>query len=240
MCRMILAAGRFDLEQVLRAAVRMSEGETAEHSGPIRRHPDGWGMVGWTRSHPDELWVHRSPAPLADSWHGVARQAPAPEFLAVHARHATRPTTRGAAYCHPVTRPGPEQLWLLMHNGYLPTVHQRLGQAASVFDTAELFDYIVPRTGFELDRNETLARLAALEPPGSAANAILVNARRAYGLTWWFADVRYPDYYRMFRADTATATYVSSERIAFLASLSQWQPLESGSLIEIPFGSKEQ
>lgn len=238
MCRMILAHGRFDRDQVLYAAALMSSGHTAEHGGPVRRHPDGWGMVSRAALEAD-LLVHRSTGFLANDWRNAPRPGVDPDFLVVHARHATLAATRGADYCHPVARSGPEQPWLLFHNGYLPTVYRRLGLLRSEFDSAELFDYLIPRVGFELDRGDVLSRLTALDPPGSAANAILVNAQRAYVLTWWFPDVAHPDYYRMFRADTSMATYVASERVPLLAPLDKWQPLERGMLMEFDYIPKE-
>lgn len=232
MCRMIVAAGRVNVPAVLRAAWGMSAGHTADHDGPITRHPNGWGAA-WRE--PTGLGLYRSAEPMPESADGFPHPPPETDFLTVHVRHATRPTTNGVRFTHPVTAASGGVPWLLFHNGYTPTAYRPLGRADSEFDTAELLDYLRPAAGDTLDRATLIARLNRLEPGGTAANAVFINPARAYVLQWAFAPIRYPRYFTLWRHRGPQVTYVSSERIHDLAPAAAWEPLAQGDLIEFPF-----
>src|SRR4051812_28538909 len=154
MCRLIIARGRFDAAEVLDAALGMSTGETALRDVPTRVHPNGWGAV-W-RTADGSLAVHRDHRSLSDSRAEAGLEDLRTDVLAVHVRHATLPEKIGPEFAHPLVRVDGSGPWFFMHNGFLPTVHQRLGLTASVFDSAEYFDYLLPTGTSELDSERTL------------------------------------------------------------------------------------
>src|SRR4051794_18489826 len=143
MCRMILATGRVDSDAVLRAAVAMSAGRTCASDAPLREHPNGWGAL-WRSLDDGALHAHRSTEPIGTSFADSPVVGAAADLLVIHVRHATRPETVGLRFTHPLVREDANGAWHFFHNGYLPTVHERLGLESSTFDTAEYFAYAVP------------------------------------------------------------------------------------------------
>lgn len=231
MCRMILAHGRFSSLAVLHAARAMSEGCTATHDGPIKQHLNGWGAV-WIGTD-GGMHVHRDRRPMTESMLNELPGAQNTSFLAVHVRHATLAHNQGLEFTHPITRSGTEVPWLLLHNGFLPTIYRQLGRERSIFDSSEYFDYIVPAWGDRLDPDKVLAQLAQIEPGGTSANAIVVNPRRAYIIHWTQPGVQLVRYFTMSHAQTEGAVYYASEQILALAPEARWSPLPSSQVIEI-------
>jgi predicted glutamine amidotransferase len=239
MCRMIMAFGRFASGQIFDSAICMSEGITAGPQAPAPCHRNGWGAV-WKDPRTQRLKLYRDTRPIAEGFRSSGLPGLETDFLAVHVRHATLPHTQGMEYTHPITRPGSRGPWFLMHNGYLPTVFRELGMAQSRFDTAEYFEYVVPRRGYLLDRDEVLSKLERLAPGSTSANAILINPNRVYVLQWFPAEARHVRYYTMHRLTTAQADIVSSEPMATLSAASGWQPLQRGDLIEFKLHSEKE
>ncbi|MCC3766440.1 class II glutamine amidotransferase [Streptomyces sp. UNOC14_S4] len=233
MCRLILASGQFSANDILKAAEAMSCGRTADHDGPTDVHPNGWGALWRDPDAPQGIALHRDVRPLTDSHHESPVAELDTDFLAVHARHATLPKNHGLQFTHPLTREA-ETTWHFMHNGFLPTVHQKLGLPESEFDSREYFDYIIPEGSRRLDEQQTLERLRAIPAGGSSGNAIAVNSDVAYVIHWTSPGVASPVYFGMFRLRTDRYTVIASERIPDLAPLDQWEPLAPDSLIEIP------
>lgn len=231
MCRLLLAIGRFSSERVLDAAVMMSRGETADHESPFRVHPHGWGAV-WRRG--GELFSHRDVRRIDEGRGDFSAHESGVELLAVHVRHATLARNHGLACTHPLERPGRDGPWFLFHNGFLPTVYQQLGRTHSEFDSAEYFDYLVPEPARSLDVEAAAAKLRALPPGGSSANAIVVNPDCAYVIHWTPEDTRYPRYFTMHKLVTREYTIIASEPIPALAARECWTPLEQRTIHAFP------
>ena len=237
MCRLILAVGSFDPGDILAAAVAMSRGETADHDNATVCHAHGWGAV-WRDRESGALVAHRDERPI---WAGAAQSPLAgisTDFLAIHARNASLPEKQGIGFTHPLTRDGDD--WYFMHNGYLPTVHRLVGLDRSEFDSAEYFDYLVPRGATGLNETDALGRLRALPPGGSTSgNAIAIHPRGAYLVHWSPADTPTPRFFTMHRLSTADADVFSSERVPGLAAAPLWRELDPRIVLTIPFHSKE-
>ncbi|MGN9893674.1 class II glutamine amidotransferase [Micromonospora sp. L31] len=234
MCRLLLATGRFDAGQVLEAAVDMACGRTADHEGPIFRHPNGWGAVWRDPDGSGRLRVHRDVRPIEESFQDSPLVDLRTDVLAIHTRHATIPTKLGLEFTHPLERVDVVP-WYFMHNGFLPTVHLRLGLSDSVFDSREYFDYIVPAEARALDPVATLALLRDIPVGGSSGNAFAVNPYAAYVIHWTPPQEARPRYFGMSRLDTAAATFVSSEILPQFASAADWRPLPADHVLGIPF-----
>jgi glutamine amidotransferase len=230
MCRLILARGAgLDVGAVLRAALGMSTGGTADHENPITRHPNGWGAV-WRQ--PDGWRVHRDRRSMAESWHTAPMTGVRADVLAVHVRHATLSHTLGEEYSHPLQRPG--EPWFFMHNGFLPTVHRQLGLPASRFDSAEYFDYLIPRGSAGLVPDEALTRVRAIAPGGSSGNAIAISDRSAYVVHWTPPGTAYPRYFTMHRFRRPGLDVIASEVVPALGAAASWTPLPPAHVLDIP------
>jgi glutamine amidotransferase len=140
MCRLILAKGKFSSARILDAAIAMSCGRTADHEGPIQRHPNGGGA---TWRHGGRLAIHRDVRSIEDSAGASPVSDLTTDFLAVHVRHATLARNHGAEFTHPLEYAHVERSWYLLHNGFLPTIYQRLGKDRSEFDSAEYLEYLM-------------------------------------------------------------------------------------------------
>jgi len=232
MCRMILAHGEFDVLDILRAAVQMSHGETARHNCPIKVHPNGWGGIWCNEHEPDGFSTYRSTKHLTIEEGVEALSGVQSNFVALHARHATVPKNQGVSYSHPLAHDTADTRWHLMHNGYLPTVYQKLSLEESSFDSAEYIAYVAPSTGNDLRPKILNAKLESLSPGGNSGNAFFINRRRAYAYQWYPEDSLLESYFTLFRLEVGNATIVSSERIPGLAQAHRWDALQRGDLIE--------
>lgn len=233
MCRLILARGRFDPAAVTAAAVSMSDGQTADHDGPITRHPNGWGAVWRDRGAPWGVRTHRDTRPMVDSAHESPLNGISTDFLAIHVRHATLARNHGVAFTHPLERLDGSMPWYFMHNGFLPTVHRLLGHAESEFDSAEYFQYVVPPGTTALAADQTFARLSAIPAGGNSGNAIAINPRRAYVIHWSPEPVRYIRYFTMHRLARPDRLIISSEPVPALAPLDEWEPIPANTLLDV-------
>lgn len=235
MCRLILARGRFSARAIADAAVAMSEGHTANHEGPIRCHPNGWGAVWKSATAPHGLACHRDTRTIRSS----VEESPVPhlqtDFLAVHVRHATLARNAGLEFTHPLERNGVAGPWFFMHNGFLPTVYQCLGREHSRFDSGEYFEYVVDTGRDSLDSRGTLEKIAAIPPGGSSGNAIAVNPQRAYLIHYTPSNTPYPRYFTMHRLEGPGFSVFASEIIPTLAAAERWEPVAPQQIFEVPF-----
>ncbi|WP_328431813.1 class II glutamine amidotransferase [Streptomyces sp. NBC_00453] len=233
MCRFIIACGRFDSVAVLDAVLGMSTGVTALDNIPTRVHPNGWGAV-W-RTAEGTRAADRDHRSLAESREHAGLDALGTAMLAVHVRHATLPDRIDPRFTHPLERLDDSGPWYFMHNGFLPTVYQSLGLSASAFDSAEYFDYLLPRGEEQLDIDRTLARLRAMPPGGTSGNAVLLYPRQGYVVHWTAPRSAYQDYFTLRRLRLPEDQIIASEPIPALAGGHRWETLPSATVIELPF-----
>lgn len=236
MCRLILAHGKFSSARILDAAIRMSCGQTADHEGPTQRHPNGWGALWWQSN---RIAIHRDVRSIDES----ADRSPIREldtsFLAIHVRHATLARNHGMECTHPLQYAERDRAWYLLHNGFLPTIHQRLERPRSEFDSAEYLEYLVRDAGATLDIEATLAKLRDIPPGGTSANAFLVSAERAYVIHWTPEDTKYPRYFTMHRLDTNDYTIIASEIVDSIAPRERWHTMPARTIQQISLSARE-
>jgi glutamine amidotransferase len=230
MCRLILAIGKFNSKDIAIAAAEMSLGLHTTVRAPIYRHPNGWGAIWQDSTSPRQLRLHRSSADLASDVDRSMIEALDTRFLALHARYASVSENTGIKYAHPVTRPG-RVTWHMMHNGFLPTVHEQLGHPYSTFDSLEYLEYATASTSAYLRRSTLVQKLRRLQPGGTAGNAFFINSSRAYVFQWFPDQSENAGFYTMHVHATADRTIISSEPISALGAVSTWRPLQNGDLL---------
>lgn len=231
MCRMILAMGRFESRSIVAAAVAMAEGLTSDHEATFNRHPHGWGASWRDAASPKRIGVFRDQRPATQA----ALDSPVAQIetglLAVHVRRAIAVDTVGLGFTHPLERAADD--WVFMHNGSQPTIHRLLGLERSRFDSAEYFDYLIPKGARRLDPQVALSRLADIpEPAGNCANAIALSTDRVYVVHWRSPSDGWPLYFTMHRLKTPDCEIISSEIIPDLGPPEDWQPLAPQSVEE--------
>jgi hypothetical protein len=235
MCRLIFAFGSFAVTDIVSAAIAMSCGESANHDNATRVHADGWGAV-WRDARNGTLRWHRDARSARDTMAGSPLASASTDMLAIHVRNATLPENRGIQFNHPLVRDGED--WHFMHNGYMPAVYRKLGMSISVFDTAEYFDYLVPRGTERLDPAQILQRLRAVPTDGcSSGNAIAVHPYEAHVIHWSPAECATPVFFQLHHLCLPGAEVVASEIVPQLAPATQWRPVPAGTVLTFPLAT---
>ncbi|WP_437608952.1 class II glutamine amidotransferase [Erwinia sp. V71] len=230
---MIMAQGDFSVAAVLDAARAMSCGETAQHDGPIRQHPNGWGIL-WHDN--GEIRTLHGAGTFAEALPDIAIDEIRGSFLAVHVRHATLSKNSGVQFSHPLHHTSAETEWFMMHNGFLPTVYQQLGLTASHFDSAEYLHYIADQiTPADLTRDYLQEKMARVAPGGSSGNAFFVTQEKAWAWQWYPEDTLFPHYFTLNRYQDKHTHYISSEVIPALGAASDWCQMNNHDLHEFNF-----
>ena len=237
MCRMVFATGRFDPVAVVDAASHMSTAASAIHEySRDLRHDDGWGAAG-VLDGTEAVAVFRSAAPLSQD--DVASHVTPLRYraLVVHARAASKPEQRGLQYVHPIeTRIGGDRAWFF-HNGFYPGADEGTAASAAAWDSENLLAHLLPALATTNWRSALRQRLDALPRGTTAANCIVLSARRAIICNWFDVNLGATRYYTMHRAETKNAVIVSSEPSPALADA--WEPLGHGRIVECQFGSPQ-
>jgi glutamine amidotransferase len=227
---MILALGAIDPVGIALAARDMGEGRTARHRHPVRRHPDGWGAI-WTPDHGDaDPRVVRDAGPIGDAdMTGIFGGVRA-GLLAVHARHASDPRNRGPAFTHPVIGQGRAML----HNGFAPNIAALLGRPCSVFDTAELLEYLFPPAACDPSPAQLRASLRAVGPGMTAANSFVVTPASVFIVNWFDEALGFADFYTLWTLRSERSRIFASEIVPALGAAESWRPLGHGTVISLP------
>jgi predicted glutamine amidotransferase len=228
MCRMIAEVGKFDAASIA-SAVAMSQGRTASHEYPDRRHFDGWGAV-YLDAH-EQLRCVRDEAPISnDRAHAKLNEARG-RLLVIHARAASVKSKTGIDYVHPVQGAIAGRTAYFFHNRYAPDIFRELGYKNSSWDSRELFEWLVP--AFEAgDRQAALReRLESLPINTTSANFMLVEPTRLTICNWFMESSPSPKYFTMHLARTAEALIIASDPIIELAPAAQWEAIKNRTIM---------
>jgi predicted glutamine amidotransferase len=229
MCRMIAAVGRFDSGSIASAAIAMSQGRTATHEFPARRHFDGWGAVYLDAQ--NQLGCIRDEAPISyERVHSRLNEADG-RLLVVHARAASVKAKIGIDYVHPVQGSIAEHSAYFFHNGYAPDIFRLLGYQSSSWDSRELFEWLAPAFAAG-DREPALRqRLDNLPVSTTSANFMLVEPARLTVCNWFAESSPSPMYFTMHLARTEEAIFISSDPIIELAPGTEWQAIKNRTIM---------
>lgn len=230
MCRLLLALGEFSVSDTIDSAISMSLGKTSVESAPIKAHQDGWGMV-WYDPNTAKIKHILSDKPISTSIDNNLIKKISTHFLAMHVRNATLPHTIGLEYAHPIIIERPLGFfWYLMHNGFLPTVYEKLNLPHSRFDSREYSDYVIPHSRRGLNKREVFRKLQDLRSEGTAANAFVINSKYVYIIHWHMPDCSInQEYFTLYTASNKKTLYFASEIQTNLLPATKWSkvPLPS-------------
>ncbi|QKJ85014.1 hypothetical protein PMPD1_0024 [Paramixta manurensis] len=233
MCRMIMAHGDFSVAEVIEAARAMSCGETAQHEGLIKQHPNGWGCL-WLDN--GQIRTLHGTGRFADALPELNIKALQTRLLAIHVRHATLSKNSGIQFSHPLLRQSGGTQWYMMHNGFLPTIYQNLGLPASQFDSAEYLEYVVDGvTPSDFTQRYLQEKMANVAPGGSAGNAFFFTDQQAWAWQWHPDDTPYPHYFTLHCCQNTRSTIIASEQIPALGAAAHWHRMSNHQLHEITF-----
>ncbi|EGK1570516.1 hypothetical protein IOO07_002932 [Salmonella enterica] len=231
MCRMIMAHGNFSVKHIMEAARAMCCGETAQHDGPIKVHPNGWGCLWLENNMVQTLYGSGS---FADAFPEIDTRHIRTRFLAVHVRHATLSKNIGIQFSHPLFQQKRNTKWYMMHNGFLPTIYQHLGLDASHFDSEEYLEYIISNiTPKDLTRHYLIQKMAQLAPGGSSGNAFFITNSQAWAWQWYPEDTPFKKYFTMHIYQHDDTEIISSEKILDLGKEANWRSMLNHELYKI-------
>jgi predicted glutamine amidotransferase len=233
-CRLIAALAldsAVPLQRVFDAARVLARGGSLRHERPEIAHTSGWGYV-LRRAASPQFEIYRSASSIDDdpTANGFASERGA--MLLIHLRNSSANNLSGVDFAHPQSyRPAAVQ-WHIMHNGSMPDLAARLGQAAAHFDTANYIRYAVPAEGNRIDGEALLRKLDEL-PASTSANAFIFNDDYLYVVNHYPANSEYPRFYTIWRAEQDGVLYIASEALPVFAPEEAWTPLPNRSALEI-------
>ncbi|MBV9998622.1 MAG: hypothetical protein JO015_05855 [Verrucomicrobia bacterium] len=218
---MIAAVGRFDAASIADAAVAMSQGRTAAHEFPDRRHFDGWGAVYLDAQ--DRLGCIRDEAPISTNRADPRLTAARGRLLAVHTRAASVKSKTGISYVHPVEGAVAGRTAYFFHNGYAPDIFRELGYESSLWDSRELFEWLIP--AFEAaDRQTALnEQLKKLPANTTSANFMLVEPTGLTVCNWFAEPSPSPKYFTMHLTRSEETLFIASDPVIELAQATRWE-----------------
>jgi glutamine amidotransferase len=226
---MIVAVGKFDAASIVNAAVAMSQGRTADHEYPDRRHFDGWGAVYLDVQ--GRLECIRDEAPISGDRAGSRLNEADGRLLVIHTRAASIKSKTGIGYVHPVQGVIAGHTAYFFHNGYAPDIFRELGYKSSSWDTRELFEWLVPALEAGDREAAVRERLEHLPASTTAVNFMLVEPARLTVCNWFMEPNPSPRYYTMHLASTAEALIVASDPVIDLAPAAQWEAVKNRTIM---------
>jgi len=236
MCRMLAAAGKFSMADVVEAVRAMATnanpayGHELRERGDAFQHDSGWGAV---YREGERLVRVRGTAPcfrdpLFDELAGVES-----DLAVVHARRAKNPRTISTRNTHPFLATYLGEEWAFCHNGEVRDLSQLTWDPTLVADGSTdselLFFHILTALGS--GGPDALARILSGIRDFTCVNCFLVRPGSVMAATRRAPDSTLPRYYTMWRADGAGPagrfTLVSSEIVPVRDAV--WRSLEDGS-----------
>ena len=220
-CRMLIAAGRLPLRDLLEdfKLMALNQNERHEHSDrPDHTNGDGWGVV---TGRAGRLECYKSIMPCwQDPRFRDLYQADL-DFVMLHARKASPGMAVSYAFTHPFLKDG----WYFCHNG---TIHDFLVNESS--DAQQLFALVLDKAGQSADMREAIGATVRSLREYSALNFILFNGDLIYVLNMYGKQgEKTPDYFTMKYLQASDYTIIASERLPSCGQ--EWQEAQNATLL---------
>lgn len=229
MCRMILCAGKSNINWLIDDMIEMASDRNERHEENENtefRHEDGWGISYLSGN---RLTTYRSVAPIFDDPNIDQFRNLDSRLFILHTRHASR----GAVdinNVHPFEATFIHRPHVFFHNG---TVRDELVfddqfKVKGTTDSERYFYYLLSSSEKELNAPYLKNKLHALTNY-TGANFILSNGETSFVTNWWAVN---PNYYRMKMLAEKNFTIFSSEILPHYVNHS-WTYLENHNIFEI-------
>jgi hypothetical protein len=217
MCRMLVVRGKVLVREVIREAVAMSTGATADHErceddGRPWVHLDGWGLL--LRAPTGEWHCFRGGDAISPEIEKQLGAWTETDFAIAHVRKASDPQYLGPAFAHPVELRRDSRSSYFCHNGYAPDVGALLGKPEG-WDSERLLEYVLPALGGP--EKEVRGRLDGLPDSTTCANFIYADGDEVTVANWFPANSEFPRYYGLRYAATADRVLIASDPLPSLA-----------------------
>jgi len=218
-CRMLVAAGRIPLAQLLNDFKLMAQNKNEVHElnreNPEYKHSDGWGIVvgksGRLNLYKKEVACWDDPK-FNDFYYVDA------DFVLLHARKASV-GSRLYSNTHPFEKQG----WYFCHNGTI-----RDFKSKDKTDSEQFFTMVIEAMKKYPDPKDALLNTANQMKDYSAINCILANSKVAYILCKY---VGYPAYYTMKYLKGKEYAIASSECLPSFKG--DWKKIDNNNVVII-------
>ncbi len=229
MCRMILCAGKSNLNWLIDDMIEMASDRNERHEENENtefRHEDGWGISYLSGN---RLKTFHSLAPIFDDPQIDQFRNLESRLVILHTRHASK----GAVDIHNV-HPFEAILnkipYVFFHNGTVrdELVFDEQFNVKGTTDSERYFYYLLSSNEEKLNAISLKKKLGALTN-FTGANFILSNGETSFVTNWWAIN---PNYYRMKMLAENEFTLFSSEILPHYKNHS-WTFLENHDIFEI-------
>lgn len=234
MCRMIIAAGEFDISLLLDGFIKMAEGKNEKHErnqNTLYNHPDGWGIAYLAGV---RFRIYKKEMPVwEDAAFGNFRNIKT-NMMILHARRSSV-SKRAYENTQPFYRKFPQNEYVFCHNG---TVSQSLNFSPEFYPIGETDSEILffnLLSSLAKDGSAGLLQNLFLLENYSAANIILADKNSAYIAVLYKEDKQY---YTMKIYSADNCLIISSEILPGFDN-EEWVPLTNKSIVELNFISLE-
>lgn len=229
MCRMILCAGKTNINWLIDDMVEMAADRNERHEeneNTAFRHEDGWGISYLSGN---RLTTFRSVSPIFDDPQIDQLRNLDSQLVILHTRHASKGAVN-INNVHPFEVLLNKIPYVFFHNG---TVRDELNFDEQFIikgttDSERYFYYLLSSAGKKVNAAYLKNKLQSLNDI-SGANFILSNGVTSFISNWWAIN---PNYYRMKMVAENEFTLFSSEILPHYKNHS-WTYLENHDIFEI-------
>ncbi|MCI0514482.1 class II glutamine amidotransferase [candidate division KSB1 bacterium] len=231
MCRMLLAAGNFNVKTLLEGLVIMAQDRNERHEDNLTEaslHDHGWGLI---YRNPEGLQFYKSPLPCFDDPQLKAFEKLQTSLLVLHARRASKGEI-SYVNSHPFWDELQNESYGFCHNGtiYQPLAVSPAFQPKGTVDSEIYFYHLLGNLNFN-DPIVSFRQIIGKISSYSSLNAFLCHRNYAFALNKFSKN---PQYYTMKISVAADSIIISSEVLPNLKDR-HWQKLNNGSLIQLDF-----
>ena len=229
MCRMIFAAGKFNMNWLIDDIIQMASDNNEKHEENANgkfKHSDGWGL---TYLEGDNLKTFRSVAPIYEDSQIYQFKKLKTRLIILHARKSTKGNVT-MPNIHPFENRNGSAHYLFFHNG---TVRDKLTfdpgfQVQGTTDSEKFFYYLLSGNFGELNLNWIKKKLLELKD-FSGANFILTDGKHSFVADWYSLN---PRYYTMKMFKQKNSVIIASEVLPHYRQ-ADWFHLKNFSVISI-------
>ncbi len=235
MCRMLLAAGKFDTPLLFKGLKRMALDENERHEEnekELCQHGDGWGIIFL---HHNTLQSFKSAKPCYDDPQFEAFAKISTQFLVLHARRASKGSI-SEQNSHPFSTNYKNDHYFFFHNG---TIYEELSFSPQFIrggtTDSEMFFYHI-LTHFQPEKPiDSFSAIFKNITKFSAINSIFGNSQYALVVNRFQIN---PNYYAMKSSSDENSLIVSSEVLPGF-EFRNWEKLSNGTLLKIPVNNSK-
>lgn len=239
MCRMLIATGEINSQELFQAAIAMAKDETSSHEFNKANgqgtwlHNDGWG-ISWIKDNNFQVFKSTDPIYKDDKINNFNNIQS--NFLMIHIRKRMGSET-DIKNTHPFTYKRKDLgKFIFCHNGFAKDKfnYDKSFKPKGETDSEQLFYTILSKTKTKDIKDSIKTTLEKIETP-TGSNIILSNIDKSFIA---IKENKYPNYYTMHIGRRKGTTIVASEKLDQLEGF-VWEKLNENEMISLDHRNQE-